>query len=188
MNFIHILGQLGKILVIALTSLALILGCGLCLVFGVPYLVDEVSREIALIDARSRIPTAQERLDELIIELQSMTGTELLVNDMTEVSPIRMFRGCIRASGFLEFGTDHSYRTIISAYSEALLPQGWSQPDPIPTGLERDESLVIFRNETGSINLAVRHVSAREDNLSRYQTLYSVYLMFAEPTIQGCYP
>jgi hypothetical protein len=125
------------------------------------------------------LPTAQAQYRLILDKIASATNDDLLLDDAKQEP--RLYRenvGCIAAQGVRTYGTNRAHADILADYTKVFTPMGWEY-----------EGTEYFTKTTSVQIVFVDPISPDYSTLgnSRYQTLYRVSIVYADPQIYGCF-
>jgi hypothetical protein len=123
------------------------------------------------------LPTAQAEYRQILDKIASATNDELLADETNEEPRLyREGRGCIATQGFRTYGTNRPQADILADYTRVFSAMGWKPGD---TGVGTTGVQIVF----------VDPISPDYSTLGkgRYETVYRVAVVYADPKIYGCF-
>lgn len=131
------------------------------------------------------VPTAQAEYRQILGKIANATNDELLEDEATEEPRIYTGSGgCIAAQGNRTYGTNRSQEDIVKDYTKAFFPMVW-KPGETGAGFK------AFRLETETTNVIIVIIDPISPDFSaersRFHTIYSVVVVYADPAIFGCF-
>jgi hypothetical protein len=144
------------------------------------FLLNTVDLDLLLrfSDRVAILPTAQVVFRQNVERITNATNDELLVDKLAD-GP-RLYReglGCIGAQGSRTYGTNRLRADILADYSKAFAALGWKFGDD--------------RVDTKTIGIIIVFVDSVSPDFAvgngKYQTIYRVQVVFADPQIVGCF-
>ena len=125
------------------------------------------------------LPTARAEYRQILDRIAGATHDELLEDELKEEPRLyREGRGCIAAQGFRAYGTNRPHADILADYTNAFSAIGWKHED---TGYgTKTSSVIIVFVDPISPDYSIW-------GKGRYQTVYHVDVVYADPQIYGCF-
>jgi len=131
------------------------------------------------------LPTAQAEYRQLIGKIANATADELLADETHEEPRIYTESwGCIAAQGYRAYGTNRLQEEIVKDYGKAFFPMVWE------TG-ETGSGFKVVGTGTKTIGIQIVFIDPISPDFSeersRFQTIYRVQVIYADPAIFGCF-
>jgi hypothetical protein len=169
---VHMISVRRRVAILALLASVMLPAC---------FLLSTVDLDLLLrwSDRAAVLPTAQAEYRQILDRIASATNDELLA-DETNREP-RLYRygqGCVAVQGNRTYGTNRPHADILADYTKVFSTMGWKPGDT--------------RVETKTTTVIVDFEDSRAPDYStlgkgKYQTIYLVVVVYANPQIFGCF-
>lgn len=162
---------------------------GLCLFIFVWYVfnAENVRDWFAVMQASRGLPTAQARFDQIYNDL-ILISEDTLLQEVVEplYAATGLFAGCIRGTAERVYGANRPYDQLLADYRRKFEAQGWEYI--VPPGIDEFPEIEVYAIDVAA-DVLIEPISkeqlTQDINWKRYQTVYSLYLKYAEP--EGCW-
>src|SRR5262245_7533917 len=125
------------------------------------------------------LPTAQAEYRDILNKIASATNDDLLADELEkEAGLYREGRGCIAAQGYRVYGTNRPHPEILADYTKVFLVMGWEHEGA--AYVTKTASVIIVFVDPISPDYSIW-------GKGRYQTVYHVDVVYADPQIHGCF-
>jgi len=125
------------------------------------------------------LPTVQTEYRQILGKIANATSDELLVDKAREEPRIYTGSGgCIAAQGYQVYGANRPHADILANYSKVFSSMGWKAGD---TRVDTETTMIVVD--------FIDPISPDYSTLGKgkYQTLYGVVVVYADPAIVGCF-
>jgi hypothetical protein len=162
-----------------------VLAAGLALLVYLVLNIPDVDLVLRFSDRLAVLPTAKAEYRQILDKIASATHDDLL-RDETSDEP-RIYRGshgCIAAQGNRTYGTNRPHADIQKDYAKAFAPLVWELG-------ETGAGFKVIGAGTKTTGVQIVFIDPVSPDFSvgkgKYQTIYRVQLVYADPQIFGCF-